>query len=233
MTKHKPILTDAEMHALICGNLLPVGLSLDRLESFARNVEQHALKKLAEQESVATVSQETFSNNGTSDIITNNLPVGLKLYAHPIPNYQGSLDSSEPKKLSTIRCNDCWWHGNEDGLVLAVAKDYPDDEPAKVCPNCKKLGCLMDLDDSNHIPNASKMLTPLAHRKIQSKLAEGYRKIESATVLVNEHGRAAIVNHGGAFYWVENSALAREYDGRPIPVNSCRPTETNKKGVNE
>lgn len=85
----------------------------------------------------------------------------------------------------------------------------------------------------DHIPNASKMLTPLAHRKIQSKLAEGYRKIENATVLVNEHGRAAIVNHGGAFYWVENSALAREYDGRPIPVNSCRPTETNKKGANE
>ena len=89
------------------------------------------------------------------------------------------------------------------------------------------------LDSSNHIADASKMLTPLAHRKIQSKLAEDYRKIENTTVLVNEHGRAAIVNHGGAFYWVENSALAREYDGRPIPINSCRPTETNKKGVNE
>lgn len=231
MTKHKPILADAEMYALVCGNPSTLGLSAARLKDFIRQVEKAVVAKLAEQEPVVwrfwLKDLQSWSYSSTRH------GCGEPLYAHPIPNYQGSLDSSEPKKLSTIRCNDCWWHGNEDGLVLAVAKDYPDDEPAKVCPNCKKLGCLMDLDDSNHIPNASKMLTPLAHRKIQSKLAEGYRKIENATVLVNEHGRAAIVNHGGAFYWVENSALAREYDGRPIPVNSYRPTETSKKGVNE
>lgn len=136
----------------------------------------------------------------------------LPLYAYPMPNSQGFLDSSEPKERPTIRCNDCWWHGNEDDLALAVAADYPDDEPAKVCPNCKKLGCLMDLEGANHIADARKMVTPLAKRKIQSKIDEGeYRYLKGATVLVNEHGRAAIVNYGGAFYWVENADMYVEF----------------------
>lgn len=46
-----------------------------------------ALAKLAElekQEPVAAVSEETFSANGTSDIITRNLPIGMTLYAAPV-----------------------------------------------------------------------------------------------------------------------------------------------------
>lgn len=122
-----------------------------------------------------------------------------------------SIDTKEDQHY-TVRCNDCWWHGNEEGLELAVAADYPDDEPAKVCPNCKKLGCLMDLEGANHIADARKMVTPLAKRKIQSKIDEGeYRYLKGATVLVNEHGRAAIVNHGGAFYWVENADMYVEF----------------------
>lgn len=52
MTQHKPALSDAERQILISGNLLPVGLSLDRLEGFARNVEQAVLSKLTEQKPV-------------------------------------------------------------------------------------------------------------------------------------------------------------------------------------
>lgn len=46
-----------------------------------------ALAKLAELETqvpVAAVSEETFSANGTSDIITRNLPIGTMLYAAPV-----------------------------------------------------------------------------------------------------------------------------------------------------
>lgn len=65
----------------------------------------------------------------------------------------------------------------------------------------------------DHIVSNNKMVTPLAQRKIQTLLDRGeYRVIENATVLVNENGHAAIVNKGGAFYWVDNEALAREFD---------------------
>lgn len=64
-------------------------------------------------------------------------------------------------------------------------------------------------------------ITPLAQRKIQTLLDKGeYRVIENATVLVNENGHAAIVNKGGAFYWVDNEALAREFDGVGVVVDS-------------
>ncbi|HCF7345021.1 TPA: hypothetical protein NIJ77_004733 [Pseudomonas aeruginosa] len=46
-----------------------------------------ALAEIAEmerQEPVAAVSGETFSSDGTSDIITRNLPIGTKLYANPV-----------------------------------------------------------------------------------------------------------------------------------------------------
>lgn len=70
----------------------------------------------------------------------------------------------------------------------------------------------VNLDNSNHIADMRKKVTPLAKRKIQSKIDEGeYRYLKGATVLVNEHGRAAIVNHGGAFYWVENADMYVEF----------------------
>ncbi|MDQ9140227.1 hypothetical protein ACWA3W_31530 [Pseudomonas aeruginosa] len=53
-----------------------------------------ALAKLAElekQEPVAAVSEETFSANGTSDIITRNLPIGTTLYAAPVAQAQHSV----------------------------------------------------------------------------------------------------------------------------------------------
>ncbi|EPH0372236.1 hypothetical protein ACUDA3_12595 [Pseudomonas aeruginosa] len=40
--------------------------------------------KMERQEPVAAVSGETFSSDGTSDIITRNLPIGTKLYANPV-----------------------------------------------------------------------------------------------------------------------------------------------------
>lgn len=86
MTQHKPVLTDAEMHDLISGNLLPVGLSLDRLESFARNVEQAVLAKLTEQKPVVY----RFLRPSTKQYvyITDNVPAIKEfepLYAHPMP----------------------------------------------------------------------------------------------------------------------------------------------------
>lgn len=55
--------------------------------------------------------------------------------------------------------------------------------------------------------------TPLAQRKIQSIIDSGeYREMKGATVLVSENGHAAIVNHRGAFYWVDNEGLAREFE---------------------
>lgn len=68
------------------GNDVPVTsllVNLKTLKSIIQQTEQAVLAKLAEQEPVATVSQETFSNDGTSDIITSNLPIGTPLYAHP------------------------------------------------------------------------------------------------------------------------------------------------------
>lgn len=54
---------------------------------------------------------------------------------------------------------------------------------------------------------------PLTQRKIQSVIDSGeYREMKGATVLVNKQGHAAIVNRGGAFYWVDNEALVREWD---------------------
>lgn len=89
----------------------------------------------------------------------------------------------------------------------------------------------VNLDSSNHIADMRKMVTPLAQRKIQTLLDKGeYRAIENATVLVNGQGHAAIVNRGGAFYWVDNEALAREFDGRAMPVEASLPGP--KKKVN-
>lgn len=69
-----------------------------------------ALPKLAElekQEPVAAVSEETFSANGTSDIITRNLPIGTTLYAAPVAPAQHSVPQAwldvqaEPRRQIT------------------------------------------------------------------------------------------------------------------------------------
>ncbi|UXJ54850.1 hypothetical protein [Pseudomonas citronellolis] len=49
-----------------------------------RDAAQTRMAELEKQEPVAQVSEETFSADGTSDIITRNLPIGTKLYAAPV-----------------------------------------------------------------------------------------------------------------------------------------------------
>lgn len=66
---------------------------LDSLRYMLEKCEAHdaALARVAElerQEPVAAVSEETFSSDGTSDIITRNLPIGTKLYAAPVAQAQ-------------------------------------------------------------------------------------------------------------------------------------------------
>ncbi|HFH3879812.1 hypothetical protein [Pseudomonas aeruginosa] len=61
-------------------------LNCDRIEKLEAERDA-ALARVAEmerQEPVAAVSGETFSSDGTSDIITRNLPIGTKLYANPV-----------------------------------------------------------------------------------------------------------------------------------------------------
>ncbi|MDG3759957.1 hypothetical protein L5C70_07170 [Pseudomonas aeruginosa] len=55
-----------------------------------RDAAQAKLAELEKQEPVAAVSEETFSANGTSDIITRNLPIGTPLYAAPVAQAQHS-----------------------------------------------------------------------------------------------------------------------------------------------
>lgn len=49
-----------------------------------RDAAQAKLAAMEKQEPVAAVSEETFSSDGTSDIITRNLPIGTMLYAAPV-----------------------------------------------------------------------------------------------------------------------------------------------------
>ncbi len=42
-----------------------------------------------------------------------------------------------------IRCNMCWWHGNENDLIKGKDKDGSFDG----CPNCKTDHYLTDLEE--------------------------------------------------------------------------------------
>lgn len=106
MAKFDRILSDVEIFELAAlgNNLLRAdsegdyltesgeNVSYEDLITLLRNVEQAAItkykEKLAEQEPVAFVSSESFSSDGTSDIMSKNLKVGTKLYAHPMPSLQ-------------------------------------------------------------------------------------------------------------------------------------------------
>lgn len=61
-------------------------LNCDRIEKLEaeRDAALARVAKMERQEPVAAVSGETFSSDGTSDIITRNLPIGTKLYANPV-----------------------------------------------------------------------------------------------------------------------------------------------------
>lgn len=98
MTKHKSILTDAEMHTLISGNPFTLGLSIARLKDFIRQVEKAVQARLAEQN-----TPTAWLNEETGDVISSELkddaPEMLKgydvpLYRCPVPNSQVNLDNS-------------------------------------------------------------------------------------------------------------------------------------------
>lgn len=316
MTQH--VLTDAEMHALICGNPSTIGLSIARLKDFIRQVEKAVMAKLvAEQEPIAWVHP----NDPTRSITQHQKEGAIKdggaiekttrvfsipAYAHPMPSKPYSIDKDEvgirelvasaitgtihagleggeappighwlsefyeygaayehiqtqlqKNEVVCISCATnkaaCVSESGENDRQLARQQPcgcvvcYCENQErclgcgAKYCgthdvgeiPNPVYVDHIADASkmvDADHIPDIGQMITPLAQRKIQSLLDKGeYRVIENATVLVNENGHAAIVNKGGAFYWVDNEALAREFDGVGVGVDSHHITDMRKK----
>lgn len=110
MNKPESLLTDTEMHALICGNPSTLGLSIARLKDFIRQVEKAVVAKLvAEQEPVAwaasaALQQDYYLSYGCSTEVFASKEALLNeydkseavpLYAHPAPNSQVNLDSSK------------------------------------------------------------------------------------------------------------------------------------------
>lgn len=57
------------------------------------------LAELRGQEPVACVSEESFSSDGTSDILTINLPIGMELFSRPVPP-AASQPYAAPDELS-------------------------------------------------------------------------------------------------------------------------------------
>ncbi|WP_236234662.1 hypothetical protein [Pseudomonas tohonis] len=86
-------MSDVKRYAFQC-HRRPYGMEQVKLGNFV-HYEDHAvltaerdqlraeLAAIRGQEAAAEVSAETFSSNGTSDIITANLPIGTKLYSLP------------------------------------------------------------------------------------------------------------------------------------------------------
>lgn len=58
------------------------------------------LAELEKQESVARVSEESFSTDGTSDILTVNLPIGMELYTRAVPRAASRPESETEKELT-------------------------------------------------------------------------------------------------------------------------------------
>ncbi|MDP5910910.1 LysM peptidoglycan-binding domain-containing protein [Pseudomonas aeruginosa] len=88
--ERRPLMTVAQ-HERIVGALRFERQQMDRAFAACINERDAALARVAElerQEPVAAVSGETFSSDGTSDIITRNLPIGTKLYAAPVAQAQ-------------------------------------------------------------------------------------------------------------------------------------------------
>lgn len=101
MIQHKPILTDAEMHALICGNPFTPGLSVARLKDFMRQVEKAVVAKQKaeqEQEPVAWAAKASIGSScfiygdyvklfNSKDALLDEYfeATPVPLYAHPMP----------------------------------------------------------------------------------------------------------------------------------------------------
>lgn len=168
MTKHKSILTDAEMHTLISGNPFTLGLSIARLKDFIRQVEKAVQAKLVEQHTpIAWLNEET------GDVISSELkddaPEMLKGYDVPLykcPDFscQGLLDSSNapftPKNASEMRS---FIGMNFDSLQYANPETEEPHEMDRYSLTIHDLLSAFDWAghyDCDHIADASKMVTP-------------------------------------------------------------------------
>lgn len=101
MTQH--VLTDAEMHALICGYPSTIGLSIARLKDFIRQVEKAVVAKLvAEQEPVAWfIDDKRVCGNRiiidlaiAKDWLETNPDKVTPLYARPMPCVSPASDKT-------------------------------------------------------------------------------------------------------------------------------------------
>lgn len=88
----------------------------------ALEVELSAIKA---QEPVSEVSEETFSSDGTSDVITHNLPIGTKLYAAPVAKQDNAAKMPCGAAVSNV------YEAYEAGLVAkqVVMPERMDENP--------------------------------------------------------------------------------------------------------
>lgn len=102
------------------------------------------------QEPVAFVSQETFSSDGTSDILTRNLPIGTALYTAPPAAEQPTRALQILATISRMARNEacrsgapaagqlCTWDAIADMADAALAESPAAEQPA--CPGCNGHG---------------------------------------------------------------------------------------------
>lgn len=148
MSKPESILTDAEMHALICGDPSTLGLSIARLKDFILQVEKAVVAKLvAEQKPVmyartyngeidwdehcVAADSGTLFDCGSYHDENDKIPEGyavMPLYTHPMP-----CVSQMSNKTACV---------SESG-------------ESDTQTNCQRI-----LDNSNHIPDAKKTVVP-------------------------------------------------------------------------
>lgn len=209
MNKFEQVLTDDELWAAAAEVEWQGTLGQYRL------IEQAVLAKLAEQQEPAAWR---FWLNGLQrwSYSSTHHGCGEPVYTHPMPCVSPTSDKtacvsengeSEMQELLPLPKPNCR-SPSGIGYFDSFTKDQMIDYAKSAIDHYRAT--------SNHIADKRKMVTPLAQRKIQTLLDKGeYRAIENTTVLVNENGHAAIVNRGGAFYWVDNEALAREFDAAP------------------
>lgn len=112
-------------------------------------------------EPVAEVSQETYSSDGTSDIMTRSLPIGTKLYTHPQypAEHQSCANREKCQALANAVLNDMDCH---PAFVKAMAADGG---PVKEKSTRLTTAELIDrakctLKESNELISASKTVVP-------------------------------------------------------------------------
>lgn len=236
MSKFESILSDAEIVDIVSGLAWSSADTLGFGKEVAEHIQQAVLARLHEQEPLAWyVNNDITFDQQTADSWKKNLFIVKPLYENPSPSIvrdktacisekaESETQESAPFTPKTVSEMRSFIGMHFDSLQYANPETEEPDEMDRYTLTIHDLLSAFDWAghyDCDHIVDNNKMVTPLAQRKIQSLLDKGeYRSIENATVLVNDRGHAAIVNRGGAFYWVDNEALAREYDGRAAPVD--------------